>query len=148
MEEKVVVALEKLVEEVEKLRKVDRVLPRISFPIENFCFGGNVRWPEGPGEGLFNIVDEESFLLVGRDLRLPENREEFACKIVERLGRRGVEVFRVLKEIERAVEWCRKTAEELKERKRKVFEEERKAVEELRARSCLEVLAKGGRNGA
>ncbi|MEM1551098.1 MAG: hypothetical protein QXH03_00320 [Candidatus Bathyarchaeia archaeon] len=35
---------------VERLRKVDRVLPRISFPIENFCFGGNVRWPEDPGE--------------------------------------------------------------------------------------------------
>lgn len=140
MEEKVVVALERLAREVERLWEVARVLPRVSFPIEYFHFGEGIKWPEGPGEGLFCLVDEESFLPIRRDLRLPENREEFARKIVERLGGRGVEVFRALKEIERAIEWCQETREKLKEEKRKVFEREKEAVE------LLEKKARGERD--
>ncbi|MEM1551102.1 MAG: hypothetical protein QXH03_00340 [Candidatus Bathyarchaeia archaeon] len=135
--------LEKLFEEAEKLKRLERALPVVPLTRQTFEFAPEITWPWE--KDLLYVRDTKTLLY---ELRTKQDREKLAEEIIDRVDGLPEKIREVVQKIEGAIEWCKETEEKLKEEKRKVFEEERKAVEELRARSCLEVLAKGGRNGS
>lgn len=125
-------ALERLAKEIVRLKEVEMSYPETPISsVERFCFAPDFFWPAGTGLGLFYILEN------GREISLGDSRNW--GEIARRLAERGKEEL-ILREIERAIEWCRKKEEELKERKREIFEEQREAIEQIRARACLQVL--------
>jgi len=125
-------ALKRLAEEIVRLKEVEMSYPETPISsVERFCFAPNFFWPAGTGLDLFYILENDREISLGD----PKNWREIA----RRLAEKGKEEL-ILREIERAIEWCRKKEEELKERKREIFEEQKEAVEEIRARVCLQVF--------
>lgn len=137
--------LEKLFEEAEKLKRLERALPVIPLTRQTFEFAPEITWPWE--RNLLYVRDTKTLTFL-YELQAKQDREKLAEKIIERVDGFPERIREVVRKIEGAIEWCEEMAEKLKEEKRKVFEEEREAVEELRARSCLNILAKGGIDGS
>ncbi|MEM1551103.1 MAG: hypothetical protein QXH03_00345 [Candidatus Bathyarchaeia archaeon] len=99
--------------------------------LKKFYFACGVRWPAGKGNGFYYVSTEQGFMYLdsARDQKL-------LARIIIDKGRGEPEkILKAIREIEKAILWCRKEKERTKEIVRRFLQQQKKAVEEIKAKA-------------